>query len=83
MRNWVSPSIIANIVANWGEFLGNRTSNQKRWGDGITRITSAHLVGAINLTLEKVQHSPNASHHISPFPRRKHSERDHRKHRDS
>ena len=31
------------------------------WGDGITPIISAHLVGATNLTLDKVQHSPNTS----------------------
>ncbi len=28
------------------------------WGDGITPITSAHLAGAKNLTLERVFHSP-------------------------
>lgn len=30
------------------------------WGDGITPITAAHLEGAINITLEKVMHSPNS-----------------------
>ncbi|NER94864.1 MAG: lipase [Symploca sp. SIO1B1] len=28
------------------------------WGDGITPIAAAHLVGATNLTLEEVLHSP-------------------------
>ena len=28
------------------------------WGDGVTPITSAHLAGAVNLTLDHVWHSP-------------------------
>lgn len=31
------------------------------WGDGITPIPSAHLAGALNLTLEGVKHAPTSS----------------------
>lgn len=31
------------------------------WGDGITPITAAHLAGAENLVVEKVNHSPRAA----------------------
>ncbi len=31
------------------------------WGDGITPVTSAHLEGAVNLTLERVKHSPKSA----------------------
>jgi pimeloyl-ACP methyl ester carboxylesterase len=31
------------------------------WGDGVTPIAAAHLEGATNLVLEKVQHSPRPS----------------------
>ncbi|BAT53330.1 hypothetical protein NOS3756_22900 [Nostoc sp. NIES-3756] len=30
------------------------------WGDGITPVTSAHLAGAENLTIEGVKHSPRS-----------------------
>ena len=30
------------------------------WGDGITPVDAAHLDGAINLTLDQVQHSPRS-----------------------
>ena len=50
----------------WGSWLAYNSyqltcGEGNCWGDGITPIISAHLVGGINLTLEKVQHSPNAS----------------------
>ena len=31
------------------------------WGDGITPIEAAHLVGATNITIEGVKHSPRAA----------------------
>jgi triacylglycerol esterase/lipase EstA (alpha/beta hydrolase family) len=31
------------------------------WGDGITAIAAAHLVGATNITIEGVKHSPRTS----------------------
>ncbi len=31
------------------------------WGDGVTPITSAHLAGAVNLTLDHVWHSPHST----------------------
>jgi len=32
------------------------------WGDGITPIESAHLVGAVNLVCEGVRHAPSQNH---------------------
>lgn len=34
--------------------------NGNCWGDGITPIAAAHLIGAENLTLENVRHSPRS-----------------------
>lgn len=31
------------------------------WGDGVTPVTSAHLSGAVNLTLDNVWHSPHST----------------------
>lgn len=31
------------------------------WGDGVTPITSAHLSGAVNLTIDNVWHSPHST----------------------
>jgi triacylglycerol esterase/lipase EstA (alpha/beta hydrolase family) len=35
------------------------------WGDGVTPITSAHLPGAVNLTLEGIWHSPHSTQAVS------------------
>jgi triacylglycerol esterase/lipase EstA (alpha/beta hydrolase family) len=50
----------------WGSWLAYNSyqltcGEGNCWGDGITPIAAAHLAGATNLTLEGVQHSPNAS----------------------
>ncbi|NJK35508.1 MAG: hypothetical protein HC919_11480, partial [Oscillatoriales cyanobacterium SM2_2_1] len=49
LKNWIAHNSYA-LTCGTG----------KTWGDGITPIEAAHLIGAENLTLDGVYHSPRS-----------------------
>lgn len=55
-------AIFGDRVRSWLAYSSYKLTcgSGDRWGDGITPIEAAHLIGADNMTLDSVRHSPRS-----------------------